>query len=242
MVVKYYGSSSKTLRFSAPQLFQHGRVLCLLLEFRATRLSCTSKEAISGDVLLIFLSESLKAERAWTKPARNLGTRVCLVKCLAKYAPSNFRMAEFISYHWQQNRYSPQILFEPEVLQTQCRADLGWILYFGLANFRKLAGKFLSEFWWKVFPAIFSALFFQSLWPTKQIAPKIHAQTCRHSYAISLSRTQRFFTAIFCLWGRPIFWGSYVWITVTVLATPRISWSHSIPSSWIVVANYSYSS
>ena len=28
-----------------------------------------------------------------------------------------------------------------------CRADLGWIVYLGLANFRKIASEFLSEIW-----------------------------------------------------------------------------------------------
>ena len=35
------------------------------------------------------------------------------------------------------------------------RADLGWIFYFGTANFRKIAGEFLSEFWWRIFQPCF---------------------------------------------------------------------------------------
>ena len=37
----------------------------------------------------------------------------------------------------------------------------------------------------------------------KKFTPKIHAQTCRHSSPISLSRNQNLFKAIFCLRGTP---------------------------------------
>ena len=47
-----------------------------------------------------------------------------------------------------------------------CRADLGWIFYFGLANFRKVAGKF----WWRFFSAIFFDLV--SPGPPKNSCPK----------------------------------------------------------------------
>ena len=43
--------------------------------------------------------------------------------------------------------------------------------FFGLANFRKLAG----EFWWQIFAANFSALFFLGFRPPKKFTPKIHA-------------------------------------------------------------------
>ena len=88
-----------------------------------------------------------------------------------------------------------------------CRADLGWIFYFGPANFRKIAGEFLSEFWWRISIANFSALFFQGFRPPKEFTPKIHVQNCRHSSPISFSWTQNLFTAIFCLRGRPTFSG-----------------------------------
>ena len=84
-------------------------------------------------------------------------------------------------------------------IPTLCRADLGWIVYFGPANFRKIAG----EFWWRILIASFSALFFQGFRPPQKITPKIHVQNCRHSSPISLSWTQNLFTAIFCLRGRP---------------------------------------
>ena len=93
---------------------------------------------------------------------------------------------------------------QPEILvPTLCRADLGWIFYFGPANFRKIAGEFLSEFWWRILIANFSALFFQGFRPPQKFTPKIHVQNCRHSSPISLSWTQNLFTAIFCLRGRP---------------------------------------
>ena len=61
--------------------------------------------------------------------------------------------------------------------------DLGRIFYFGLANFRKIASEFLSEFRWRVLIANFSALFSRFQAPLK-FTPKIHAQTCRHSSPI----------------------------------------------------------
>ena len=92
------------------------------------------------------------------------------------------------------------------LVPTLCRADLGWNFYFGPANCRKIAGEFLSEFWWRILIANFSALFFQGFRPPKKFTPKIHVQNCRHSSAISLSWTQNLFTAIFCLRGRPRIW------------------------------------
>ena len=68
----------------------------------------------------------------------------------------------------------------------------------------KFASEFLSEFWWRILIANFSALFFQGFRPPKKFMHKIHIQNCRHSSPISLSRTQNKFTAIFCLQGRPI--------------------------------------
>ena len=61
------------------------------------------------------------------------------------------------------------------LVPTLCRADLGWIFYFGPANFRKIAGEFLSEFWWRIFLAKFSALFLSGL----QATQKIHALISR---------------------------------------------------------------
>ena len=84
-----------------------------------------------------------------------------------------------------------------------CRADLGWIFNFGPANCRKIAGEFLSEFWWRILIANFSALFFQGFRSPKKFTPKIHFRNCRHSYPSSLSWTQNLFTAILCLRGRP---------------------------------------
>ena len=93
---------------------------------------------------------------------------------------------------------------ECEILvPTLCRADLGWIFDFGPANVWKIAGEFLSEFWWQMSIANFSALFFQGFRPPKKSTPKIHVQNCRYTSPISLSWTQNLFTAIFCLRGRP---------------------------------------
>ena len=38
-----------------------------------------------------------------------------------------------------------------------CRVDLGWFSYVALANFRKIAGEFLSEFFQRILPANFRA-------------------------------------------------------------------------------------
>ena len=58
-----------------------------------------------------------------------------------------------------------------------CRADLGWLFYFGLANFRKIAGEFLSEIWWQFFSSNFRPCFSRVSPPPPQwkITPKIHA-------------------------------------------------------------------
>ena len=69
------------------------------------------------------------------------------------------------------------------LVPTSCRADLAWIFYFGPANFRKIAGEFLSEFWWRILIAKFSALFFQGFRPTR----KIHAQNSRPELSAFLS-------------------------------------------------------
>ena len=112
--------------------------------------------------------------------------------------------------HWDlDRRFQPCFyLWGPPGVQkrlvpTLCRADLGWIFYFDPANFRKIAGEFLSEFWWRILIAKFSALFSQGFRPPTKFTPKIHVQNCRHSSPISLSWTQNLFTAIFCLRGRP---------------------------------------
>ena len=62
-----------------------------------------------------------------------------------------------------------------------CRADLGRISYLGPANFRKIACKFLSEFYQRIFLALFSALFLQGF----RRPQKMNAQNCRHSSPIS---------------------------------------------------------
>ena len=56
--------------------------------------------------------------------------------------------------------------------------------------FRKIAGKFLSEFSCKKHLANVLALFFQVSGLPKEFTPKIHAKNRRHSSPISLSRTQ----------------------------------------------------
>ena len=92
------------------------------------------------------------------------------------------------------------------LIPTFCREDLGWICFMGLANFRKIAGEFLSESRWRMLIAKISALFSGS---PKKITPKIHAQTCWHSSPISLPQTQTVFTPIFCLRVRPPFLRSF---------------------------------
>ena len=87
------------------------------------------------------------------------------------------------------------------LVPTLCRAELGWIFYFGPANFRKIAGEFLSEFWWRILIANFSALFFQGFRPPKKFTPKIHVQKCRHSSPISLFLNPKFIHGDFLLTG-----------------------------------------
>ena len=87
----------------------------------------------------------------------------------------------------------------PDVMQSGFEVKF----LFWSGEFRKIAGEFLSEFWWRILIANFSALFFQGFRPPKKFTPKIHVQNCRHSSPISLSWTQNLFTAIFCLRGRP---------------------------------------
>ena len=115
------------------------------------------------------------------------------------------------------------------LVPTLCRADLGWMFYFGPANFRKIAGEFLSEFWWRILIANFSALYFQGFRPPKKFTPKIHVQNCRHSSPISLSWTQNLFTAIFCLWGRPTYWRG--WHGRVLASSPSHSRSNVFCSS-----------
>ena len=59
----------------------------------------------------------------------------------------------------------------------------GEFFIFGPANSRKIAGEFLSEFWWRILIANFSALFF----PGFQATQKIHAQTSRPELSACLS-------------------------------------------------------
>ena len=134
------------------------------------------------------------------------------------------------------------------LIPTLCRAELGWIFYLCSANFRKIAGEFLSEFWWRILIANFSALFFQGFRPPKKFTHEIHVQNCRHSSPISLSWTQNLFTAIFCLRGKPTvtdFRGlaNSVYVCVCVPVPPPSSaaeeqntpstpaWTHPIPAS-----------
>ena len=109
------------------------------------------------------------------------------------------------------NRCKLQIAIQ-DIYWSQASAERNWGVFFcnfGPANFRKIAGEFFSEFWWRIFSASFSALLFQGFRspgpppPKKKFTPKIHAQNCRHSYPMSLSQTQFFITPIFCLRGRP---------------------------------------
>ena len=99
------------------------------------------------------------------------------------------------------------------LVPTLCRADLGWIFYFGPANFRSIAGEFLSEFWWRILTANFSASFFQGFRPPKKFTPKIHVQSAFLSNFTSW--TQNLFTAIFCLRGRPKNPGKLICLSIT---------------------------
>ena len=94
------------------------------------------------------------------------------------------------------------------LVPTLCRADLGWIFYFGPAKFRKIAGEFLSEFWWWILIANFSALFFRGFRPPK----KIHAQNSRPELSAFLSNftfsNPKFIHADFLLTGETKIWPS----------------------------------
>ena len=81
---------------------------------------------------------------------------------------------------------SPQIL-----IPRFRRADWGELFFFGLAKFRKIAGEFPKDFWWRILPANFSALFSPELQAPQNVTPKIHAQNCRHSSPISRFQTGR---------------------------------------------------
>ena len=79
-----------------------------------------------------------------------------------------------------------------------CRANLA-LRILGQVRSANFDGEFFS--------ANLSALFFRLVFPgfqgpppppKKKFTSKIHAQNCRHSSPVSLSRTQFFFTPIFC--------------------------------------------
>ena len=97
----------------------------------------------------------------------------------------------FVPSSWQQ---SVQLL-----VPTLCRADLGWIFYFGPANFRKIAGEFLSEFSRRILIAIFRPCFSRVSGHPKKFTPKIHVQNCWHSSTTSLSWAQN---SVDCKRGR----------------------------------------
>ena len=84
-----------------------------------------------------------------------------------------------------QRRFGVIFLFWSGDFQENCRRIFQ----------RILMGKVFREFFGLLFPG------FQP--PPAKIPANIHAQNRRHSSPISLSRTQDFFTPIFCLQGRP---------------------------------------
>ena len=96
--------------------------------------------------------------------------------------PSNFRIANPSTLHRVRN-----------LIARFCRADLGWVSYLAPAKCRKIAGEFLSEFWWRIFSANFSAWFFQDSRPPKKFTPKVHAQNIFCSVCFLLD----FFSGIF---------------------------------------------
>ena len=104
-----------------------------------------------------------------------------------------------------QSRFSPRTSFknfdEKFLIPRFCRADLGWIFSFGLANFRwKFAGKLFSEFSQQMFSRNCSALSLSRQAP-KIFTPKIHVQKqpAFLSNVTFWDGTQHFFTTIFCL-------------------------------------------
>ena len=100
------------------------------------------------------------------------------------------------------------------------------MFYFGFANLRKIARKFLSEFFGKCCPQNFRPCFSRASGP-KISTPKIYAQNCQHSSNPQIFENYRF-TSRFCLWGRqlkslgggesrPTFWNSPPMICSTPL-------------------------
>ena len=72
-------------------------------------------------------------------------------------------------------------------------------------NCRQISQRILmANFFCELFHLVISGV---SGPPPPKFTPKVHAQNCRHSSPISLSRTQNFVTAIFCLRGRPFLGG-----------------------------------
>ena len=113
--------------------------------------------------------------------------------------PSPQKIRKFLPY------MSPTIL-DPDVLLS----GFGVMFLFGLANFRKIPANFSANLDANFDSEFFGLVFSRASGSPKKITPKIHAQTCRHSSPISLSRTQTYFTPSFCLRGRPTIhkWGN----------------------------------
>ena len=86
----------------------------------------------------------------------------------------------FLSYEIYYEKCSK--ILGPDVMQIR----FGVIcFYFGPANFRNLAGEFLSEFWWRILIANFSALFFQGFMPPKNPkGPRIEKIQSRLKFSI----------------------------------------------------------
>ena len=85
---------------------------------------------------------------------------------------------------------------EPEAVQSGCGLNfiiLAWRILV------ELPANFDGDFFLRIIPPCFSGISGRP----KKFTPKVHAQNCRHSSSISLSRTQYSVTPIFCLRGRP---------------------------------------
>ena len=65
--------------------------------------------------------------------------------------------------------FSFMVVCDPDIFWSRSSAEnLGWILYLGLEDFRKIAGKFPQQ----IYPANFSALFLQGFRPPPKNSPQ----------------------------------------------------------------------
>ena len=85
---------------------------------------------------------------------------------------------------------------------------LGWDFYLGLAKLRRIAHKFLSEFFQLIFPSNFSACLSPGFHPHPP--QKITHKIVGIPLQFQMFEPNTFFKPIFCLRGRPTYWNNSV--------------------------------